>query len=140
MATPPPDEAGSWPSATEPAERPPMTSGRFVDIVVSVLLWIGLTLGSLVLGAVSPLLIMVGDGCVGEPDDPLVCEAGGSLLLFGGIGLLWLLLLAGVLFSAFRMVRAAGTGRPLWPWPFAGAGIGALGVVLLGVVLTVVVS
>ena len=110
MATSPPD--GAWP--------------------VAGVLWVGLALGSLAVGALAPLTAMASDGCGGSSDDgALICRPEGSLLFFGGLALLWVLLLVAVLFSAFRIVRAATTGRSVWPWPFVGLGIALLGLALM---------
>lgn len=133
MATTPPEGVGDQPVAAPEPGTGAMTPARLVEVVVAAVLWLGLVLGSLVVGGLAPLTALASDGCgtSSEGGGALICEPEGSLLLFGGIGLLWILLLVGVLLSAVTIVRGLTTGRPVWPWPFAGLGVGLVGVALL---------
>ncbi len=139
MATTPPSGSGAWPVDEPPPDRQPPTAARIVEVVVAGVLWVGLALGFLLVGALAPLTAMASDGCGGSSDDgALICRPEGSLLFFGGLGLLWVLLLVAVVLSAFRIVRAATSGRPVWPWPFVGLGIALLGVVVMVLDLAII--
>lgn len=104
-------------------------------------LWVGLVFVSLAIATLSPLFMMVSDGCGGSSyDDAVICGPQGSVMFFGGLALLWLLLLVGVLYSGVKVVSAAAAGSPAWPWPFAGAGIGLLGIVLFIIDLAILTN
>jgi hypothetical protein len=100
---------------------------KVVDIVVATLLWLGLSVLSVVAGAMALLLAMAADSCGTNPDEPILCGTGGVLLFLLGIGVLWLVLAVGVIGSAVMIVRGAVRGRRTWHWPLAGLALGVAG-------------
>jgi hypothetical protein len=120
------------PQTTGPQAPGPQTTGergdlRVVDVVVAGVLWLGLSVVSLVAGVMSLLLVMASDGCGTSPDDPVLCRPEGTLLFFLGIAVLWLVLASAVIGSAVLIVRGAVRRRRTWHWPLVGLAVGAAG-------------
>ncbi|KQO36222.1 hypothetical protein [Aeromicrobium sp. Leaf245] len=122
---------GSAPDSTAsrlpslPADLGPV---RAADVVVSTVLWLGLSALSAVAGVMALLLVMAADGCGTSSDDgALLCGDGGGLLFFLGIAVLWLVLATAVLGSALLIVRGAIRRRRTWHWPLVGLVVGVAG-------------
>ncbi|KQP27709.1 hypothetical protein [Aeromicrobium sp. Leaf272] len=108
-----------------PADLGPV---RAADVVVSTVLWLGLSALSAVAGVMALLLVMAADGCGTSSDDgALLCGDGGGLLFFLGIAVLWLVLATAVLGSALLIVRGAIRRRRTWHWPLVGLVVGVAG-------------
>ncbi len=113
--------------STEPRAAEQGGGLKVVDVVVATILWLGLSLVSLVAGFMALLLAMASDGCGTQPDDPILCRPEGSLLFFLGIAVLWLVLAVGVIGSAVMIVRGAARRRRTWHWPLVGLALGVAG-------------
>lgn len=109
-----------------PADLGPV---RVADVVAATVLWLGLSALSAIAGVMALLLVMASDGCGTSSDDDgaLLCGDGGGLLFFLGISVLWLVLAAAVLGSAFLVVRGAVRRRRTWHWPLVGLVVGLAG-------------
>lgn len=119
-------------SPEEPGGRLPVVPEdlgpfRVVDVVLAVVLWVVLAGLSAIAGVLALLLVMASDGCGTTGDDPVLCRPEGTLLFFLGIGILWLVLAAAVLGSAFLIVRGAIKRRRTWHWPVVGLVVGIAG-------------
>lgn len=117
-----------------PAPRPPQPdrgSGAVpsaTEVAVSLVLTAGLAVLALVVGGLAMLFAMVSDGCFGEADDPRICSDSGGTIFFLGLFGLWAVLAAGVVGSLVMILTGRRRGRRVWFWPFAGLGVGVVGV------------
>jgi len=107
---------------------------------VTTLLICGQAFASFSIATLSLLLMMISDGCFGEPDDPFICSDAGTGVFYGGLLAEWLLLAAGIVVSIVLSKRAVDRGRRSWPTPFVGAGVGLIGVVVMAVAVAIVGS